>query len=835
MKGKGFAFRTILTCTIGLVFLASAYGQQLSVIQDATLTLRFFPQPLQGANVRLETADRLSQPVAGEMDFLLSDQSTPALLDKGDGKEFSSPRLQIEPAIRIISNSTQVEVRDVVWRNDVGADGAGTISAQLGASDAPVLELRGFRVGGTSGVVAVAESVTISPGLAALLGQPDLAGVTLGMASLNGTTNDGRAGEGKGLVVRDEANSQVEHTSPNGGVAAPGPDMQFCQLYGLQQFGRAGDIVGLALATTSWNIGGRDMIWMQNPDVRHPMIVWNLYRLKNDRFEQIGMSHVKHGFFALGDTQCGGVGCHYEPGHGAGDWLGQNCTDTYNSSLNAGQSGLGPRYEINPWTGGYTYANSHLSVGHSHNQIQHRCQVHDADLVPAQNVGATYVAEGQYITIDDINPENSIAWKPVTPSGAAGGTFSFGMSSSGTAPNHEPAINAWTGATKTTLAQEVPVVRFSSPDGRCILASKPKDLGGGTWHYEYALYNLDMQRKGRSFFIPLPSGVTATNIGFHAVEHHNEPWTNSAWTVTTDSSGITWSTTYSGPLGPAVPPNTPPVLPDNPLRWGMMFNFWFDVDAPPGEITATVGLYEPGTPNSISGLTQGPFLANPAPNLQADPSGMQKSRFISFLAPQAVAAGGMPTALRVTMTSLHHVSPPYAGGPAADFSAFEGQVRWVGPPTQYTESTTNPTTFYAATTQCTPYYQDWSTVGLLNVTGPEIVPSSVYTLQNVAASCQGNEAGCADVSSGLEVATTRWADIVAPFTPPSTTTQPDLTDVSALVDKFRSTPGAPSKVQALLAGDMPDLDGDIDFTQISAAVDAFKGLPYPNNGPATCP
>ncbi len=618
-------------------------------------------------------------------------------------------------------------------------------------------------------------------------------------------------------IVRDTPNTVMDTGTPDGEVAAVGPDMTFCQLYGLLQYGRLGDVVGLALATTSWNIGSRDLIWMQNPDNRHPMIVWNVYRLKNDRFEQIGMSHVKHGFFALGDTQCGGGACTYEPGHGTGDWLGQNCTDTYTSGLNANQSGLGPRYEINSWTGGYTFAGSHLSSGHSHNAIQHRCQIRDADLVAAQNPGATYFADGQYITIDDIDPVNSIAWKPITVSGVAGGNWTFGMSGSTISPNIGPAINAWAGTTQTVLAQQVPVVRFTSPDGRCILAAKPTDLGGGQWHYEYALYNLDMHRKARSFHIPIPSSVAVSNVEFSAVRSHDEPFSNTPWSPVVDSAGITWSTT------------------DNPIRWGMMYNFRFDADASPADVTVTVGLYEPGTPTSISGTTQGPFLANPAPDPMADPSGIQKSRFISTRIPEAATAAGLPTALRVTLTSLHHVNPPYTGGVAADFSAFEGEVRWVGPPTQYTESTTNPTTFYAATLQCTPFYQDWSTVGVLHITGREIVPSSVYTLENVAVSCQGNEANCPDVSAALEVATNRWADIVTPFNPPSTTTQPDIGDVSALVDKFRSAPGAPIKVQALLASDTPDLDGDIDFTQISTAVDAFRGLPYLNSGPSPCP
>ena len=69
------------------------------------------------------------------------------------------------------------------------------------------------------------------------------------------------------------------------------------------------------------------------------------------------------------------------------------------------------------------------------------------------------------------------------------------------------------------------------------------------------------------------------------------------------------------------------------------------------------------------------------------------------------------------LDSLHYVHPPYAAGPSAPFASFEGQVRWVGPPTQYVESTSSGVPLRAAKLQCAPHYQDWSTIGLLHVFG----------------------------------------------------------------------------------------------------------------------
>lgn len=220
----------------------------------------------------------------------------------------------------------------------------------------------------------------------------------------------------------------------------------------------------------------------------------------------------------------------------------------------------------------------------------------------------------------------------------------------------------------------------------------------------------------------------------------------------------------------------------------------------------------------------------PPPAAVQDPTGLSKCRFVSFSVPAPASQG--ETALRVRLVSLHHVEPPYAGGASIPFTSFEGQVRWVGPPAQYMESSSNAVPFHASTLQCTPHYRDWSTVGLLHVTGSAIVPSSLYEVENLGAGCVGSESTCTVVSEALQVATSRWADVEVPFVPPSNTTQPDLTDIAALVNKFRSQSGAPIKARALLAGSDQfgnvNMTPDLGFTHISSCVDAFRGLPYPH-------
>lgn len=244
----------------------------------------------------------------------------------------------------------------------------------------------------------------------------------------------------------------------------------------------------------------------------------------------------------------------------------------------------------------------------------------------------------------------------------------------------------------------------------------------------------------------------------------------------------------------------------------------------------------------------------PAPPV-ADPTA-DKCRFISF-APDNL---GQQTALRVTMVSLHHVglcegglnpngnctthaqcpgagaycNYPYTGGPTTPFAAFEGQSAWVGPPKQFLESTASGVPFWESTLQCAPYYQDWGTISLLHVTGSAIVPSSIYDVEALASDCAGSEDTCALVSVPVTIGTTRWGDVELPYNPPVGTTQPDLSDISALVNKFKDAPGAPIKARAILAprnafGDIPDaaVAVNFSFTDIASCVNAFRGVPYP--------
>lgn len=434
-----------------------------------------------------------------------------------------------------------------------------------------------------------------------------------------------------------------------------GPDVTLCQVYGFAVSGRTGvhpnGTSGATLGTTSWNIGNAQLIWEQSPDPDHPKIGMDLFRrdtftmnaVQVDRLQHIGQSWCKHGFFALSNQQCGThpyAGLNGVPANGNcvstnGTRLGLGCTDTYSPGLNAQQSGLGPRFEINPWSGMWAFTGSMFQVGGPSNTgIRRRLQFTDQSLIAP--VGSTYnlYFQAYYVAQDDVDISTSAGWKPVTSYTWTGATWSFGQSGQTTDENMGFAYDAWTGARQTMIAQQFPIIETTtanadgagglqeSPDGRAMILSKVFDLGNGTWQYEYAVFNVDMHRQIGSFAVPVPPEVTVTNIGWSGVFSHDEPTNlrtdvggkavdNQAWASSRGASDVTWNTDAYMPTGTA----------SNPLRWGTMYNFWFTATTAPADNMVTVGLFMPGTPTSLSGVTNAPSFVPPPPHCQGDADG----------------------------------------------------------------------------------------------------------------------------------------------------------------------------------------------------------------------
>ena len=148
-------------------------------------------------------------------------------------------------------------------------------------------------------------------------------------------------------------------------AGASGPDVTVFAFTDIGSYGASGGFAGYALGTTSCNRGDAPLNWCDQGSgcaagagpKDHPVIAQNLYRLKSGRFEQIGMSWLKHGFTSLNQSSAGctgsaGQSCQSPPA--GGNQLGVGCTDPYTASLN-GSRPLGRRSEVNATTGVFPF------------------------------------------------------------------------------------------------------------------------------------------------------------------------------------------------------------------------------------------------------------------------------------------------------------------------------------------------------------------------------------------------------------------------------------------------------------------------------------------------
>jgi hypothetical protein len=370
-----------------------------------------------------------------------------------------------------------------------------------------------------------------------------------------------------------------------GDCATPsnGPDVIVGALSGIAKFGTVGTLTGYSIGTDSCNIGTQGLSWVASTN-QHPVIGQNMYRLKNGRFEQIGMSWLKHGFLALNQSLC--CSCN-NPGTGA--ILGVGCSDPYDAQLNGfqegsgGTGGLGPRSEVNPTSGAFPFP--YTTQGQGGNAIYKRVQVQLADLDPAQNAGASYFAEGHYVAPDDAtagNRNNNASHRPMQVGSFTGGGWNLSLS--GATARRQAAIRAWDAAQPSVDLQDVQV------DGLFIAGSDATDNGDGTWSYEYAVYNMNSDRGAQAFSVPVPAGTAVTNIGFHDVDSHSgEPYSTTDWAASNAGGNVSWSTqTFAQNVNA------------NALRWGTLYNFRFTADRAPVTGAVSLTLFKPGSPSSVS-------------------------------------------------------------------------------------------------------------------------------------------------------------------------------------------------------------------------------------------
>ena len=372
---------------------------------------------------------------------------------------------------------------------------------------------------------------------------------------------------------------------------AAGPDVTVYDLSSTQNYGVTGGIRGYSVGTRSCNTGTKPLNWcdetggcgLGTTDRDHPVIAQNMYRLKNGRFEQIGASWLKHGFSSTNTTTpgCGDGSCVEPP---LGDHqLGVGCTDPYGAGLN-GSRPMGRKSEVNPATGAYPFP--YGGGGATTALWNQRLAVAEADMEASLNPGATYYVEGHYVAPDDAvngNGLNNAAYRRVTV-----GAGNYNLTFAASTVRERAAIQVWPVVDPTVELVNVDLP--TDPVERFHVARKVTDLGGGQWHYEYAVHNMNSERAADRLTVHFGQVAAISNVGFHDVNaHSNEPYDGTDWEVSNTPDSISWATPFFTPAENA-----------NALRWATMYNFWFDANRPPADIAShSLSLFEAGLPAEI--------------------------------------------------------------------------------------------------------------------------------------------------------------------------------------------------------------------------------------------
>lgn len=361
------------------------------------------------------------------------------------------------------------------------------------------------------------------------------------------------------------------------------PDVIVGSLQAVQKFGTNGGITAYSVGTTSCNQGNDFLTWDAGTN-QHPTIGQNMYRVVTldngcSRVEHIGMSWLKHGFCALQETLCGP--CDNPASGGCADSLGWNCSDPYSSGLNGQQTNLGPRSEVNATTGFFPFPFCQDADCNYPPTIGRRLQVLTSDMDPDLWPTAEYFVEGMYVHPDDAaacQGHNNASYRPINVSGTANQGFTISLTS--TTRQTRPGIYAW--------AEVDPNVRIETYDlsecnERFHVAYTVCENPDGTYHYEYAIYNLNCDVGFSKFAVPV--GDHANIFQSFAPYHSSSPYTNNEWASNmNDETGLLEFSCETFAENEQA----------NAIRWNTMHSFAFDTPDPPVPGYATIETFKTG-------------------------------------------------------------------------------------------------------------------------------------------------------------------------------------------------------------------------------------------------
>lgn len=588
-----FALSSVLALGIGIGILASKgpVDRKLEITGGRT-AIAFYGSILQADGLKLDVQSTGGpDTTSGEpsVGFTITQSNFRYSLLNGHLEQFDGGAVRQIGGFRILGNRGSIDAMQFSVATTPSGKNQLQLLANNGKETYPAFDLsspRGNYDVKQSQIVIWGMDMLLTAKGAQALGHPEWTGRLFGTLSVFGDSK---------TIDRDE-----DIYVDNGGAAPASPqqglDVALYNVDSLVSVGRTGTypngVNGLSLRTTSCNVGTVNIPWDAPMQVNHPVIAMNVFRLKDGHFEQIGWSWLKHGFLA---TNSNGCGTCQNPGTSA--LLGVNCSDTYGTGNNSDRFYLGERKEVNAFTGVWTCQNSYFSNylpdcvrrnnGTGLDAVAHRLRVLDADL---GNSGAQYYYEAYYICQNDINKYNNIASRLASTTWS-GSQWNFQTLDSQQTPG--PAIFRW-GDMNSTAAPRT--------EGDVIVAVSVTSLGGGMYHYEYALYNLDLDRQIREFRVPLPAGANVQHMGFHDIDDV----TTNEWTPSVGSNALIWTSPVFGSSTA------------NPLMYASLFNFWFDSNIPPAIGSTRLTLFKPGTGTELTASTKAPMILQPPKSFELD-------------------------------------------------------------------------------------------------------------------------------------------------------------------------------------------------------------------------